>query len=96
MGLFRALTDVIYKEYDRRIRRASLIKEYGIEQHNDHADESHAAEEHKDEDAAESAGESHAAEEHAAEDEAEIANVPPGTPIAAPTPAPTEPAEPDS
>jgi hypothetical protein len=54
MGLFRAIADVVYKEYDRRVRRASLVKEYGVS-HHDHADESHAAdgEEHADEDEAE-------------------------------------------
>jgi hypothetical protein len=70
MGLFRALADVVYKEYDRRVRRASLIKEYGVAHHDDHAGDTHAAED----------------EEHAAEDEAEIANVPRGTPIAATPP----------
>ncbi len=51
MGLFRALSNIISKEYDRRVRRASLIKEYGAAHH--HADESHAAEEHEAEDEAE-------------------------------------------
>jgi hypothetical protein len=73
MGLFRALADVVYKEYDRRVRRASLIKEYGVAHHQGHAEDPHAAEDD-------------------AEDDAEIANVPPGTPIAAAPPA--EPAEP--
>jgi hypothetical protein len=90
MGLFRALADVVYKEYDRRIRRASLVKEYGVAHHDDHAGESHTAEEQAAEGEAEIAGESHTAEEQAAEGEAEIVNVPPGTPIAVPTPAPTE------
>jgi len=79
MGLFRALSDAIYKEYDRRIKRASLVKEYGMAQHHpeEHADEVHAA--HDD----------------TAEDEAEIVNIPPGTPVAAPAPiAPAETAEP--
>ncbi len=48
MGLFRALSDMIYKEYDRRVRRASLIKEYGAAHHH-HADDTHGAEEHEDE-----------------------------------------------
>jgi hypothetical protein len=51
MGLFRALSNIIYKEYDRRIRRASLIKEYGAAHH--HAGEEHEAEEHEAEDEAE-------------------------------------------
>jgi hypothetical protein len=69
MGLFRAIADVVYKEYDRRVRRASLVKEYGVSHHHDHADESHAAD----------------GDEHAGEDEAEIMNVPRGTPIATAT-----------
>lgn len=73
MGLFRALADVVYKEYDRRVRRASLIKEYGVAHHQDQAGESHAVEDD-------------------AGDDAEIANVPPGTPIAA-TPPPDEPSD---
>ena len=84
MGLFRALADAIYKEYDRRIKRASLVTEYGISHHHDsdHADASHEA-----------AAEAHLAEAHAEEDEAEIVNVPRGTPVAAHAPAPSEPAE---
>ncbi|HEY3228339.1 MAG TPA: hypothetical protein VGJ87_03905 [Roseiflexaceae bacterium] len=78
MGLFRALSDAIYKEYDRRIKRASLVKEYGVAQHH--------AEEHLDE--------VHAVHDDTAEDEAEIVNIPPGTPVAAPS-APAETAEPN-
>ena len=79
MGLFRALSDAIYKEYDRRIKRASLVKEYGMAQHH--------AEEHADE--------VHTPHDDTAEDEAEIVNIPPGTPVAAPAPiAPAETAEP--
>ena len=83
MGLFRALADVVYKEYDRRVRRASLIKEYGVAHLQDHAGESHDVEHNAEDDA----------EEHTDEDEAEIANVPPGTPIAAAPPAPAEPGD---
>jgi hypothetical protein len=79
MGLLRALADAIYKEYDRRIKRASLVKEYGM---------------HHDSHGADHADETHAADEHAApEDEAEIFNVPRGTPVAAHTPAANESAE---
>lgn len=40
-GLFRRIADAVYREYDRRIKRASLITEYGIAHHHDH-DEAHA------------------------------------------------------
>jgi hypothetical protein len=78
MGLFRALANTINREYDRRIKRASLIKEYGMAHHDqaaDHADEAHAS------------------DAHAAEEEAEIVNIPRGTPVTAPAPQPSEPAE---
>jgi hypothetical protein len=52
MGLFRALANAIYKEYDRRIKRASLVTEYGAAHHHATADD-HAAESHADEDEAE-------------------------------------------
>ena len=74
MGLFHALADIVYREYDRRVRRASLIKEYGESHHHDHADDIHADEAND-----------------TSDDMAEIANVRPGTPIAAATPAPAEP-----
>jgi non-ribosomal peptide synthetase component F len=66
MGLFRVIADAIYKEYDRRVKRASLITEYGASHH--HHDDTHADETHH-EDA------------HADEDEAEIVNLPRGTPV---------------
>lgn len=73
MGLLSALADAIYREYDRRIKRASVITEYGANHHADHAPADHAPEPaHHDE----------------AEDEAEIVNIPRGTPVAAPPPAP--------
>jgi hypothetical protein len=79
MGVFRALSDAIYKEYDRRIKRASLVKEYGMAQHH--------AEEHVDE--------VHTTHDDIAEDEAEIVNIPPGTPVITPaSSAPAETAEP--
>jgi hypothetical protein len=53
MGLFRALANAIYKEYDRRIKRASLVTEYGVSHHNHSDHEDHAADTHGDEEAAE-------------------------------------------
>jgi len=72
MGFFKSIGDAIYREYDRRIRRASLVTEYGAH-HHAHAD-AHAADEQ-----AEVAGTGVPAEE---EEEAEIVNVPRGTPVA--------------
>lgn len=43
-GLFRSIADAVYREYDRRIKRASLITEYGIAHHHDH-EEAHADDE---------------------------------------------------
>lgn len=40
MGLFKALSRAIYHEYDRRIKRASEISEYGLH-HHDHDAEHH-------------------------------------------------------
>jgi hypothetical protein len=71
MGLFRVITDAIYKEYDRRVKRASLVTEYGVSHHHDDA---HADENHHD-------------DAHADEDEAEIVNLPRGAPVPAHTPA---------
>jgi hypothetical protein len=52
MGLFRAITNAIYKEYDRRVKRASLITEYGAaHHHDDHGD--HPADAHGEEETAE-------------------------------------------
>jgi hypothetical protein len=83
MGLFRAIADAIYKEYDRRVKRASLVTEYGISQHQH--DDAHADETH-DEDA-------HADEIHD-EGEAEIVNLPRGTPVPMHAPATAESQEP--
>lgn len=75
MGLLSALADAIYREYDRRIKRASVITEYGANHHADHAPADHAPD--------------HASEPEAEiEDEAEIVNLPRGTPVAMPPPAP--------
>jgi len=78
MGLLRALTDAIYREYDRRIKRASVITEYGVH-HQDHG--------------ADHVADAQAGDEHAEEGEAEIVNVPRGTPVAAHEPAPDAAAE---
>jgi hypothetical protein len=54
MGLFRVIADAIYKEYDRRVKRASLVTEYGVSHHHDaHADETDHDDAHADEDEAE-------------------------------------------
>jgi hypothetical protein len=71
MGLFRVIADAIYKEYDRRVKRASLVTEYGVSHHHNDA---HADANHHD-------------EAHADEDEAEIVNLPRGAPVPAHTPA---------
>ena len=81
MPLFRAIADAVYKEYDRRVKRASLITEYGMSQH--HHDDAHTDETH-DEDAP------------ADEDEAEIVNIPRGTPVPIHTPATAESQEPSA
>ena len=42
MGVWKTISNAIYREYDRRIRRASLITEYGAAHHDTHADAAHA------------------------------------------------------
>jgi hypothetical protein len=37
-GLLQRIADAVYREYDRRIKRASLITEYGVSHHHDHED----------------------------------------------------------
>ncbi len=37
-GLLQRIADAVYREYDRRIKRASLITEYGGSHHHDHED----------------------------------------------------------
>ena len=81
MGFFKTISNAVFKEYDRRIKRASLITEYGAAQHSDHGVE-HEDDVHEHEDDAE--------EEEGAE-EAEIVNVPRGTPVVASEPAPEAP-----
>ena len=67
MGFFSSISKLVFREYDRRIKRASLITEYGATRHGHHEDHDERAEfEHGD--------------EHA-DDGAEIVNVPRGTPV---------------
>jgi hypothetical protein len=68
MGVWKTISNALFKEYDRRIKRASLITEYGAAHHSSH-DDTHAdlAHDHAHEDV----------------EEAEIANIPRGTPVAA-------------
>jgi len=90
MGLWKAITDAVYREYDRRIKRASLVTEYGVHHGADHTDHAHAEEPHADatnEDATQTADMDEETEE------AEIVNVPRGTPVAVSAAPPTEPAE---
>jgi len=41
MGVWKTISDALYREYDRRIKRASLITEYGAAHHGTHADAAH-------------------------------------------------------
>jgi len=41
MGVWRTISNALYREYDRRIKRASLITEYGAAHHDAHADAAH-------------------------------------------------------
>lgn len=38
-GLLERIADSVYREYDRRIKRASLITEYGVAHHRHHAED---------------------------------------------------------
>src|SRR5687768_17551801 len=67
MGVWKTISNALYKEYDRRIKRASLITEYGAAHHSEHGD-AHA-------DAAPD-------DVHTNTEEAEIVNIPRGTPVA--------------
>ena len=74
MGLLRDLVRAMNREYDRRIKRASLVTEYGMAHHH-----------HDDTDQAPHAD---AVNEDAGhtddEEQAEIVNVPRGTPVSQP------------
>lgn len=54
MGFFSSISRVVFREYDRRIKRASLITEYGAAHHqgHEHSEGTDAGHDH-DEDAAE-------------------------------------------
>lgn len=73
---FERFSDAVYKEYDRRIKRASLVTEYGESHHHD--EEEHDADE---EDAVEIANVQPGTvvdQPEEEEDSVEIANVPRG------------------
>ena len=38
MGVWKTISNALFREYDRRIKRASLITEYGAAHHAAHAD----------------------------------------------------------
>lgn len=69
MGVWKTISNALYKEYDRRIKRASLVTEYGATHHSSH-DDAHA--DSVPDDALEDL------------EEAEIANIPRGTSLAVP------------
>jgi hypothetical protein len=97
MGILKAISDAIYREYDRRIKRASLVTEYGAHHHDDHgahAGDAHAEETHAEE--AHTLEQSVAEELVADEEEAEIVNVPRGTPVVISEHAPAESAAADA
>ncbi len=52
MGVWKTISNALYKEYDRRIKRASLITEYGAAHHSSHSD-THAEGLHEDAEEAE-------------------------------------------
>ena len=52
MGVWKTISKALYKEYDRRIKRASLITEYGAAHHTGHGD-AHASDAHEDAEEAE-------------------------------------------
>jgi hypothetical protein len=80
MGLLRDLVRAMNREYDRRIKRASLITEYG-QAHHHHGASDHAP--HADHGHTDAVNED---AEHAGDEEqaAEILNVPRGTPVKQP------------
>jgi hypothetical protein len=89
MSFFKSIGNAIYREYDRRIKRASLVTEYGAQHHN-HSHDEHGAEGAVDQ----HAGAPDTAANLEEAEEAEIVNVPRGTPVASgqatPAPSPTE------
>jgi hypothetical protein len=83
---FKRISDAVYREYDRRIKRASLITEYGI----DHSGHDSATTE--DESDIEIVNVPRGARINVSDDndEGEIVNLPRGTVVAAPEPPPVE------
>jgi hypothetical protein len=77
MSFFKTIGDAIYREYDRRIKRASLVTEYGAH-HHAHATTYADAHPHADATNEDAAHASHGEEA----EEAEIVNVPRGTVVA--------------
>lgn len=85
MGVFSWLIQTINNEYERRIKAASQVKEYGLHHGHDH----HADDDHEHDEAAEhppaieykpeSAPQAESIEDDA--EAAEIMNVPRGTPV---------------
>ena len=51
MGFFSAISKAVFREYDRRIKRASLVTEYGAHhahaEHAEHTGEPHAPDENE-------------------------------------------------
>jgi hypothetical protein len=47
MGVWKTISNALYREYDRRIKRASLITEYGAAHHTGHSD-THDGDAHED------------------------------------------------
>jgi hypothetical protein len=80
MGFFKSIGDAIYREYDRRIRRASLVTEYGA-QHDGHGHADHDHEHSAEGIVDEHAGAADTAPNVEDEEEAEIVNIPRGTPV---------------
>ena len=68
MGVWKTISNALYREYDRRIKRASLITEYGAAHHSSHDD---------------APADAASDDAHEDVEEAEIANIPRGTPVAA-------------
>jgi len=52
MGIWNTISNAIFREYDRRIKRASLITEYGAAHHAGH-DDAHVDDRHDDAEEAE-------------------------------------------
>jgi hypothetical protein len=52
MGVWKTISNAIYREYDRRIKRASLITEYGAAHHAAH-DDAHGDDGHEEAEEAE-------------------------------------------